>query len=121
MIDVQLEAESAIVTVRPSEALTEEDFQLVASVVDPFVEHRGNLTGLIIHAEAGFPGWADFAGLIAHLGFVRNHHRKIKRVALVTDDSVAAHLPGLASHFVAAEIKAFSGDSLEEARQWLLG
>lgn len=120
MIDVALDAESAIVTVKPSEALTEEDFELVAGVVDPFVEHRGNLTGLIIQADSGFPGWADFAGLTAHLRFVRDHHRKIKRVAVVTDDPVASHLPALAKHFVAAEIRHFASAELAAAREWLL-
>jgi len=119
MITVQIDAQHGIATVKPSGALTETDFALVAGVVDPLIEHRGGLRGLIIEAE-GFAGWADFAGLVAHLRFVRDHHRHIERIAVITDDAIASHLPSLASHFVAAEIRHFAGDAGDQARQWIL-
>lgn len=120
MITVQVDGENALAVIKPSGALTETDFDLVGGVVDPLIEHRGSLRGLIIEATR-FPGWADFAGLIAHLRFVREHHRQIEKIAVVTDDPIAAHIPGLAAHFVAAEIRRFESGESDAARQWVLG
>ena len=70
--------------------------------------------GMLIHAEA-FPGWENFAGLAAHIRFVRNHHQKIERVALVTDSPVARVAEAVAEHFIAAEIEHFPFADYEKA------
>jgi hypothetical protein len=54
-----------------------------------------------------FPGWEGFGGLIAHLRFDRDHHRLIRRVAVVSDSPVLSQLPQLASHCVAAKVRRF--------------
>ena len=48
-------------------------------------------------------------------------HRKIARVALVTDDKVLSHLPELAKHFVAAKVEHFATDQANDALVWLRG
>lgn len=52
-----------------------------------------------------FPGWDDFAALIAHLMFVKENHRQIEKVAAVTDDDFLSVAPGIVRHFVQAEIR----------------
>jgi hypothetical protein len=52
---------------------------------------------------------------------VREHHRKVKKVALVTDSPLGSVGEKLASHFVAAEIKHFPAREFEAARHWILG
>jgi hypothetical protein len=42
--------------------------------------------GLLIEAPS-FPGWGSFGALINHMKFVYDHHRKIDRVAAVTDNA----------------------------------
>jgi hypothetical protein len=68
---------------------------------------------------AAFPGWEGFAGLTAHLRLVRDHHRVLRRVAVVSDSAVLSHLPQLARHFVAAEVRHFPGAERPEALNWL--
>ena len=79
MIQIKLNEDTGIVTVTPSAPLNEQDFTLLANEVDPYIEKEGKLNGLIIRIES-FPGWKDFAGLISHLKFVREHHRKSKKL-----------------------------------------
>jgi SpoIIAA-like len=67
-----------------------------------------------------FPGWDSLAAMAAHIRFVRDHHRHIKKIALVTDAAVATVAKRLASHFVAAEIKHFPAGAREAAQQWIL-
>jgi hypothetical protein len=90
----------------------------LAEKVDPYIEASGGLRGLIIEAGA-FPGWECFSALVAHVRFVRDHHRRIGKIALVTDSAIGNVAEHLASHFVSALIKHFSSAELEAARQWI--
>ena len=118
MIQVKLDQSEGIVTVVPSAPLNEEDFKLLASTVDPFIETEGKLKGLIIQVES-FPGWENFAGLLSHLKFVRDHHKKIEKVAAVSDGKIISIMPQIVDHFVAAKVKYFPYEYLEDAVSWV--
>jgi len=119
MIDHTLDTTHSILYVRPINSLEQNDFIQIAKTVDPYIEKTGNLTGLIIEAPA-FPGWDGFGAIVAHFRFVRDHHKHIKKVGLVTDSLLGNVAEHLASHFVSAEIKHFHGRDLEAAKQWVL-
>jgi SpoIIAA-like len=74
----------------------------------------------VIEAQS-FPGWENFAGLVSHLRFVRDHHRKIQRVAVISDSKVLSVAPHLVKHFVAAEIKQFPAKERQAALDWARG
>jgi hypothetical protein len=120
MVDSELRSDEGILVIRPSGSLESADFQRIAAEVDPYIEANGKLHGLMIEAES-FPGWKDFAALVAHLKFVRDHHQKIERVAAVSDSSVLSIAPKIASHFVQAEVRHFPESQREEALAWLRG
>ena len=92
---------------------------LVQGLVDAYLAKSGTLRGVLIHAESGFPGWQDFAALVAHLKFVTEHHRRIEKVAVLADGGVAAILPSIANHFVHAQVKHFDLANEGAARHWL--
>ena len=50
--------------------------------------------------------------------FVRDHQRKIKRVALAADAKLASLAPKIAEHFIQAEVKKFAYDELDAAIAW---
>ena len=107
-----------ILVLKPNEPLNKEDFAGLSASVDTYLADHASLHGVLIHAEV-FPGWENFAGLTAHIRFVRNHHQKIERVALVTDSPVARVAEALAKHFIAADIKHFPFWDYEKALSWL--
>ena len=72
----------------------------------------------MIDAES-FPGWRDFAALLAHMKFVKDHHRNIEKIAAVSDSSFLAIAPKIASHFVRADVRHFRHSQREEALTWL--
>jgi len=78
----------------------------VAEVVDPYIEEKRELRGLLIEAEA-FPGWSDFGAFLSHLRFIRDYHRQVGRVVAVSDSAILAVFPRVASHFVNAEVRHF--------------
>jgi hypothetical protein len=118
MIDYDLDKENAVVLVHPTSALDKDDFTKLAHAVDPYIESTGDLAGIIIEA-ATFPGWNSFGALITHLRFVRDHHKHVKKIAVVTDSAIGDFAEHLASHFVSAEIKHFPAGQVEEARSWI--
>ncbi|NVB37487.1 STAS/SEC14 domain-containing protein [Pseudenhygromyxa sp. WMMC2535] len=106
-----------VLVVEPQGPLRATDFDHLALLVDPWIESEGELNGLVIHAEH-FPGWESIGGFIRHAKFLRDHHRKIDRVALATDIKLAELAPHLAEHFVKAEIRSFGYDELDAAVAW---
>jgi len=118
MISHELLRERGILIVIPEGPLEKNDFEALAREVDPYIEAQGKLNGLLISARL-FPGWKDFAALVSHLRFVKNHHQKIRKVAAVTDSGFLSILPHIANHFVAAEIKHFEYGDKDRALAWL--
>ena len=119
MIEHRLDTQHSILYVYPQSSLEENDFAQLTETVDPYIEQTGKLAGLLINAPS-FPGWDGFGALAAHIRFVRDHHKQIKRVALVTDSSLGNVAESLAGHFVSAEIQHFSADELDAAEQWII-
>jgi hypothetical protein len=120
MISLEIDHEVGIALLIPSGELTENDFEIIAKVIDPYIEERGSLQGLIIHTKE-FPGWDSFAALIKHIKFVKNHHEKLSHVAVVTDSGIGNLAEKIAGHFVAAKIRHFPYDDYIDARNWILG
>ena len=118
MIESSLDTTQSILYIHPKSALEQADFVDLAKKVDPYIEASGKLRGLIVEVSA-FPGWENFAAFVAHVRFVRDHHRRIEKVALVTDSAIGNVGEHLASHFVSAQIKHFSAAEMEAARQWI--
>ena len=104
--------------IEPDGPLSRDDFDAIARHIDPVIEAGGQLDGLIIKTRS-FPGWENLGGLIEHFRFVRNHHRMIHRVALVTDTALVSLLPAIVGHFVSAEVKQFGFDDDDDAIEWM--
>ncbi|BDB40689.1 MULTISPECIES: SpoIIAA family protein [Mycobacterium] len=120
MIDYQLDKANSILHVSPESSLDKSDFAELAKVVDPEIEAGGALAGLIIEAKH-FPGWDSFGALVNHIRFVRDHHRHVKKIAIVTDSHMGDLAQHLGSHFVAAQIRHFAGGESEQATNWITG
>ena len=118
MINIVVQRDEGIVVVEPTGPLEQSDFEKLASEIDAFSANRGRLNGLIIHTKS-FPGWDDFNAFLHHMKFVKEHHKDIQRVAIVTDSKMGAIGPGLVTHFVSAHIKRFEYDNIEEAHRWI--
>jgi hypothetical protein len=114
----QLIEDESILVISPQGALASEDFKALAAEIDPVIERSGKLRGIMIEAQA-FPGWENFSAMMDHLRFVRDHHRLIRRLALVSDSPVLAFLPRFTSHFVSAEVRHFAHDERAAALGWL--
>lgn len=118
MLEVFLLEQEKIAVLRPSSPLEASDFENAARQLDPEIERLGGLHGLMVIAD-DFPGWDDFEAAVSHFRFVRDHHKKIARVALISDSGLLKNVPSLARLFVDAEVRSFALDDEDEARAWV--
>jgi hypothetical protein len=118
MLQHELLQERGILILKPEGALRAEDFAALAGAVDPYIEQHGKLKGLLLEAPS-FPGWENFAALLSHLRFVRDHHRQIRRIAVVSDSPLLGAAPKIAKHFVSAEVRAFDAGDRTAALAWI--
>ena len=121
MIEHTLDTANGILFVQPKDSLQEGDFAELAKTVDPYIEQTGDLAGIIIETPS-FPGWESLGAMAAHFRFVRDHHKHIKKVGLVTDSALGKVAEQLASHFVSAEIRHFpEGGSMPQSNgSWIV-
>lgn len=119
-LEFKLMEDERVLLLEPKDELEAGDFERVAAEIDPFIDRAGGLAGLMIVAEE-FPGWDDFAAFIAHFRFVREHHGRIRRVALVTSSRFLSALPRLAGRFVDAEVKQYPLNERAAALSWVSG
>jgi len=118
MIEHRLDPELSILHVVPHSALEQEDFAQLAATVDPYIERTGDLRGLILEVSK-FPGWESLGAMAAHFRFVRDHHKRIRKIAVITNSAMGNMAETLAAHFVDAKIKHFPAGDLESARHWI--
>jgi hypothetical protein len=112
--------EDGVIIFEVREALRATDFDALAATADAWIETRGQLNGLVVHARH-FPGWENALGMTRHMRFVKDHHCRIARIALVADSKLMEWAPRLGAHFVAAEVTTFGYDELDQAVAWASG
>ncbi len=118
MLNIEIDERAGVLILTPNGELSKDDFLSAARIVDPLIEDRGELAGIVIHVE-DFPGWDSFSSLLAHLRFVKDHHRKVSRVAFATDSPVGSLAETIANHFVSAEIRNFGFGEFDAAKAWV--
>lgn len=119
MLNVELDSAIGIAVLTPDGALSENDFDAAAKVIDPYLESHGQLNGLIVRTK-DFPGWESFGALVGHFKFVKDHQKRLSHVALVTDSKLGNVAEKIAGHFISAEIKHFPFDQFSAAKDWIM-
>lgn len=118
MLNYELRYDDEMLVLNPEGPLAAADFTALAGQVDAYLEGHRALRGVLIRAES-FPGWKDFGALLAHLKFVKAHHQRIEKVAVVADGAFAAVMPQIANHFVHAQVEHFDFAREDAAWVWL--
>ena len=97
--------------------LKSDDFSLLTPQIDSLITQYGKLK-LLIDAS-GFNGWENIAAFEKHAGFIKNHHRKIDRIAVIAPHDWQHWLIGAVRMFVHPEVKAFDKSHESDAVQWI--
>jgi len=119
MMQMELDEANGMVLIAPTEQLREEDFITLSVLIDGYLLEHEKLNGLIIYTKE-FPGWDSLSALFKHLSFVKNHHKQIRRLALVTDSELVTIFEKISQYFVNVEIEVYAYDMLESAKAWII-
>ena len=121
-IRCDISEQKGIVVLEPDEqhSLSEDDFHHVTMLVDAYLEDHEKINGILITSRR-FPGWEGMGAMLSHLKFVSAHHRKIERVAIVTDSPLGKFADHAVDHFIKAEVRSFEYDRQLDALNWLQG
>lgn len=118
MLDYSIMEPEGILLLKPSAPLSPQDFAGLTAAVDTYLVDHAKLHGVLVQARV-FPGWDSFGGFTAHMHFVRDHHRKVERIAVVTDSPIGTMAESLGKHFISAQVKHFDFDDYALAFAWL--
>ena len=108
MIEYDLDIAHPTLLVHPQSALDKSDFSKLARAVDPQIEATGDLAGSSSTPRNSRVGTVSET-MVTHFRFVRDHHKRVKKVAIVTNSHIGDVAEHLALHFVSAEVRHFQG------------
>ena len=117
MIEFDIDARDDIVIARPSGSLSADDIAAFSDKLNAFINEHDRVPNLVLHARQ-LPHWKDFDALKHHLKLVRDHHRLIKKVAVVSDSTLIGLLRPVADLFTGAKIRRFPEAAFDDAVNW---
>ena len=120
MLDYDINQYESTLTIRLHHAVSEADVLLLVPKVDDYLAHHKRLAGVMLISR-DWAGWESFSALRATLTFLRDHHQRISRMALVTDSLLADLIPIFAARFVNTTIGHFPYNEEANAKIWLVG
>jgi SpoIIAA-like len=103
---------------KPSGPLTQRDLEVLNQRFEAWAGAMNRAPGLVIRADR-FPAWTDIAALRDHFGFIRSHHRQVRRVAFVSDARALAIAPRLGGLLVGAKVRHFPANRMAAALEWV--
>ncbi len=100
------------------EKLKADDFRQIAPQIDSLIHRYGKIR-LLIDASA-FDGWENVAAFEHHAGFIKDHQKKVERIAVIAGHEWQHWLIGAIRIFLHPEVRAFDKSHESEALQWVL-
>jgi hypothetical protein len=101
------------------EKLKAEDVREIAPQIDALLSEHGQIR-LLIDAS-GFSGWENVATFETHAKFIKSHHQRVERIAVIVAHDWQHWLIGAVRVFVHPEVRAFDKSHESEALRWIVG
>lgn len=104
-------------TVQINQSLSKDMLSTLKGEIDKFINEHDHVPNLVISCKTA-PHWGSFGVFTDHMKIVHDHHKLIKKVALVSDNTVFSVLPSIVDHFVGAKLRHFGESDFEKAVEW---
>ena len=93
------------------------DFDRIRQHIDELIAKYGEICLLIDASE--FEGWQDIEAAKSHFLFIREHNRRVERIAILGSQQWQYWLGAVVAVFVHPEVKCFESNERESALRWL--
>lgn len=117
MLQIAIDTRENIAVVTPEGRISADHIKDVASKLDAYINETDRVPNLVLHAKS-VPFWADFDALKQHMKLIKDHHKLIRKVAIVSDTKLLWLARSIVDHFVAANVRRFNEDSIDDAIAW---
>ncbi len=118
MIEVQIVSPDVLRLTVPAK-LKVEDFRQIAPQIKSVIKRSGRIR-LLIDAS-GFTGWESIAAFERHLGFVKAHHEKVERIAVIVAHDWRHWVVRTVRMLVHPQVRAYDKRDESNALQWITG
>lgn len=118
MITQRFNSQDHILTICPEGKITPEDIQGLENKMDLLLRKYGKLNGVLLDLKE-VPFWNGFKSFMAHMRFIKAHHKDIDRLAVVTSKHFLGLIPWMADYFTTADLKYFKENERNLAFIWL--
>lgn len=108
---------SNIIKFRITDTLKVGDFLSLAPRIDALIEEKGSIR-LVLDGTL-FKGWDNLYAAQEHFSFVKDHHEKVEKIAVVAGQTWQRWLAAFANLFVKPDIKVFDAKDTAAALQWI--
>jgi SpoIIAA-like len=117
MITIEKHERHNIFVLTPPKSITSDDIAELNRQMNDYVNAHDKVPNLVLRADQ-VPAWKNFEALADHIKFVKNHHRLVKKVAIVSDDRLIWLVRPVVDAFTGAKVRRFSADAFDKAYAW---
>jgi hypothetical protein len=117
MIDIETKRSENVFILTPKGSISADDIKTVASTIDAYINEHDAIPRLVFRLSE-FPHWKDFGAIAAHFELVKDHHKIIPKVAIVSDNNLLAIVRVLVDQFTGAQIRRFPEEAFADAVNW---
>jgi hypothetical protein len=118
MIKTEVISTNALKLTVPAK-LKSEDVSEIGPQIDALISKHEQIR-LLIDAS-GFNGWNNITTFETHAKFIKSHHQKVERIAVIVAHDWQHWLIGAVRIFVHPEVRAYDQSHESEALQWIVG
>jgi len=115
----QFDDQHGVLLLDAKQPFTEDDFQTISGIIDPYFAEHGELGGVIINSKK-FPYWTSPQNRAQYINFASNNHHKFKKAALNMGGFFIKIVARIARSRVHPTIKMFKFNEIEKAQEWIL-
>lgn len=109
---------AGILVLKPDGELSKPEIAALRQAVETYLADHKDIRGLLIDAQS-FPGYEGVSAFVSHVKFVAEFHKKVEKVALVSDAKFAELAELMAKTFVHQNFRHFPYADRDAALAWL--
>jgi len=117
MIHTHLDEERNIIHISPDGKLQTADFDTLTQTINARINRVDKVPAIVIETRHR-PHWESFKALLHHLKFIKEYHKLVPKVAIVSDSKALSIARSLADHFTQAKVRYFPSDLALQAVDW---
>lgn len=117
MINVDIKERENVFIVSSDAEITAEAIVGLSKTLNDYINMHDRVPNLVFRAHT-VPHWKNFDALKHHFQFVRNHHKLIKKIAVVSDSKLIWLVRPIVDHFTGAKVRRFPEKAFDDAVNW---